>query len=67
MAPGSLRGLQLCVADVAAAYAELADRGVEVSDITSLSPEDRGTFFRIADADGTLERSRSSGSAATSR
>lgn len=33
MAPGSLRGLQLCVTDIAAARAELVSRGVEVSAI----------------------------------
>src|SRR6187200_1433372 len=33
MAPGSMRGLQLVVADAAAARQELLDRGVEVSDI----------------------------------
>jgi len=34
MAPGSMRGLQLCVADAAAARQELLDRGVEASEIT---------------------------------
>jgi hypothetical protein len=29
MAPGSMRGLQLCVADAQAARTELADRGLE--------------------------------------
>ena len=33
MAPGSLQGLQLVVADLRAAHAQLAERGVEVSDI----------------------------------
>ena len=33
MAPGSLKGLQLCVADIEAAHAELAERGVPVSPI----------------------------------
>ena len=33
MAPGSMRGLQLVVADAAAARQELLDRGVEVSEI----------------------------------
>jgi catechol 2,3-dioxygenase-like lactoylglutathione lyase family enzyme len=33
MEPGSLRGLQLVVSDIAAAHAELAGRGVEVSGI----------------------------------
>jgi predicted enzyme related to lactoylglutathione lyase len=52
MAPGSMRGLQLCVADAAAARAELVDRGVEASEIMVLSPEDGGTFFGFADPDG---------------
>jgi catechol 2,3-dioxygenase-like lactoylglutathione lyase family enzyme len=33
MAPGTLKGLQLCVADVASAQAELAARGVPVSPV----------------------------------
>lgn len=33
MPPGSLRGLQLVVSDIHAARAELAERGVEVSEI----------------------------------
>ncbi len=31
--PGSLKGLQLCVTDVAAARAELAERGVDVTPV----------------------------------
>ena len=34
MAPGSMRGLQLCVADAAAAREELLSRGVEASEIS---------------------------------
>ena len=49
MAPGSLEGLQLVVADVEAARAELAARGVEVSDVQDL-PWGRFVFF--ADPDG---------------
>lgn len=52
MAPGSMRGLQLCVADSAAAHAELAGRGVPVSDVQVLDPRDGGTFFGFADPDG---------------
>jgi predicted enzyme related to lactoylglutathione lyase len=52
MAPGSMRGLQLCVADAAAAHAELAGRGVPVSDPEVLDPSDGGTFFGFADPDG---------------
>ena len=33
MAPGSLQGLQLCVADIEAAHAELSGRGVPVGPI----------------------------------
>jgi catechol 2,3-dioxygenase-like lactoylglutathione lyase family enzyme len=32
-APGSLKGLQLCVADIEAAHAELSSRGVPISSI----------------------------------
>ena len=52
MAPGSLRGLQLVVADAAAARQELVDRGVECSDIMVFSPDDGGTFFGFRDPDG---------------
>ncbi len=47
--PGSVRGLQMVVADVEAAHAELAKRGVEVSDIHDL---DWGRFVFFADPDG---------------
>lgn len=33
MAPGSLQGLQLVVADITQAHAELVERGVDVSDV----------------------------------
>ncbi len=52
MAPGSLRGLQLVVADADAARQELLDRGVEVSDIMVFDERDGGTFFGFADPDG---------------
>ena len=52
MTPGSLRGLQLVVADARAARQELLDRGVEVSDIMEFSPDDGGTFFGYSDPDG---------------
>jgi predicted enzyme related to lactoylglutathione lyase len=52
MAPGSMRGLQLCVADAAAARAELIGRGVEASDILTFDEADGGTFFGFADPDG---------------
>ena len=52
MAPGSLRGLQLVVADAAAARQELLDRGVEVSEIMVFDQRDGGTFFGFSDPDG---------------
>lgn len=52
MAPGSMRGLQLVVADAAAARQELAERGVECSEIMVFSPDDGGTFFGFSDPDG---------------
>jgi len=52
MAPGSMRGLQLVVADAHAARGELVDRGVECSDIMEFSPDDGGTFFGFSDPDG---------------
>jgi predicted enzyme related to lactoylglutathione lyase len=52
MEPGSMKGLQLVVADAEAARHELLDRGVEVSEITRFSDQDGGTFFGFADPDG---------------
>lgn len=52
MAPGSLKGLQLVVADAAAARQELIDRGVAVSDIMVFDERDGGTFFGFDDPDG---------------
>ena len=52
MAPGSIRGLQLVVADAEAARAELTGRGVECSEITVFDERDGGTFFGFADPDG---------------
>jgi catechol 2,3-dioxygenase-like lactoylglutathione lyase family enzyme len=52
MAPGSMRALQLCVADAAAARAELVSRGVEASELTSFGDQDGSTFFGFADPDG---------------
>ena len=49
MAPGSLEGLQLVVADVEKARAELLSRGVEVSEVQDF-PWGRFVFF--ADPDG---------------
>jgi hypothetical protein len=52
MAPGSMRGLQLVVADARAAREELLGRGVEASEITVFDERDGGTFFGFSDPDG---------------
>lgn len=52
MTPGSIRGLQLVVADAQAAREELLERGVEASEITVFDPRDGGTFFGFSDPDG---------------
>ncbi len=49
MKPGSLTGLQLVVSDIEAARAELADRGVDVSDVQVF---DWGSFVYFSDPDG---------------
>nr|WP_272496414.1 glyoxalase superfamily protein [Actinomadura terrae] len=51
MAPGSVQGLQLVVADADAARAELAGRGVEVSDVHEF-PWGRFVFFKDPDGNG---------------
>jgi catechol 2,3-dioxygenase-like lactoylglutathione lyase family enzyme len=48
-APGSVKGLQLVVSDVHAARAELAERGVEVSDVQDFP---WGSFVFFSDPDG---------------
>jgi catechol 2,3-dioxygenase-like lactoylglutathione lyase family enzyme len=52
MAPGSMRGLQLVVADAQAGRDELMSRGVECSEIQVIDERDGGTFFGFADPDG---------------
>ena len=47
--PGSVRGLQMTVADIEAMHAELVGRGAEVSDIQDL---DWGRFVFFTDPDG---------------
>ena len=47
--PGSVRGLQMTVADIEATHAELAGRGAGVSEIQDL---DWGRFVFFADPDG---------------
>jgi predicted enzyme related to lactoylglutathione lyase len=49
MPPGSVRGLQLVVSDIEAARAQLADRGVDVSDVQAF---DWGRFVFFSDPDG---------------
>ena len=52
MAPGSMKGLQLVVADAAAAREELVSRGVEASEPVSFGDQDGSTFFGFSDPDG---------------
>jgi catechol 2,3-dioxygenase-like lactoylglutathione lyase family enzyme len=47
--PGSVEGLQLVVSDVAAARAELVERGVEVSEVQEFP---WGSFVFFSDPDG---------------
>lgn len=60
VAPGSVRGLQLVVSDIEAAHAELADRGVEVSDVQDF-PWGRFVFFRDPDGNGWAVQETGSG------
>ena len=60
MPPGSLKGLQLVVNDIHKAHAELADRGVDVSDVQVIGenprpvpdPLDNVGFVFFSDPDG---------------
>ena len=47
--PGSVQGMQLVVADIDAARAELVERGVEVSEVQKF---DWGSFVFFSDPDG---------------
>jgi predicted enzyme related to lactoylglutathione lyase len=47
--PGSVKGLQMVVADIEAAHAELVARGMDVSEINDLA---WGRFVFFADPDG---------------
>jgi catechol 2,3-dioxygenase-like lactoylglutathione lyase family enzyme len=49
MAPGSQRGVQMVVADVAAARQQLVEKGVQASEI---DVQPWGSFVRFADPDG---------------
>jgi predicted enzyme related to lactoylglutathione lyase len=51
MAPGSIEGLQMVVDDAEAARKELADRGVEVSDV-QVFPWGSFVFFKDPDGNG---------------
>jgi predicted enzyme related to lactoylglutathione lyase len=51
MAPGSIEGLQLVVDDADAAHDELAERGVDVSDVQDF-PWGRFVFFNDPDGNG---------------
>ncbi|MDJ0465142.1 VOC family protein [Streptomyces sp. H27-C3] len=60
-APGSLRGVQLCVTDIEAARAKLVSRGVEVSPVLHVGPQgwaegrseaDWSSFMHFTDPDG---------------
>jgi|SRR5829696_9145314 catechol 2,3-dioxygenase-like lactoylglutathione lyase family enzyme len=50
-APGSVQGLQLVVADIEAARAELLERGVEVGEVQDF-PWGRFVFFSDPDGNG---------------
>jgi catechol 2,3-dioxygenase-like lactoylglutathione lyase family enzyme len=52
MAPGSIKGLQLVVADAVAAREELIGRGVECGEIQVFDDRDGATFFGFSDPDG---------------
>ncbi len=49
---GSGAAMQLVVTDIDAARAELAGRGVEVSEVQTLDPRDGGKFVYFRDPDG---------------
>ncbi|MPV38462.1 VOC family protein [Georgenia subflava] len=51
MTPGSVEGLQLVVSDIEEAHAELADRGVPVSEVQDF-PWGRFVFFADPDGNG---------------
>ena len=55
-APGSTKGLQLVVEDIDAARSQLAERGVEITDVQQLGPEgapgSRFAFFTDPDGNG---------------
>jgi catechol 2,3-dioxygenase-like lactoylglutathione lyase family enzyme len=52
MPPGSLKGVQLIVADAYRARDELVERGVAAGDIDVIDERDGGTLFGFTDPDG---------------
>lgn len=52
MPPGSMKALQLVVADAAAARQELVEHGVDASELSVITEADGGTFFGFQDPDG---------------
>ena len=52
MPPGSLKGLQLVVADAYRAREQLFEKGIAVGDIEVIDERDGGTLFGFADPDG---------------
>jgi catechol 2,3-dioxygenase-like lactoylglutathione lyase family enzyme len=56
MEPGSVKGLQLVVDDMDAAYADLSGRGIELGDVQTLGPPDsegfKFVFFDDPDGNG---------------
>ena len=54
MEPGSLRGIQLVVTDIAAARTELLERGLDPGEVNQMGPEDMdgSKFLFFSDPDG---------------
>ncbi len=51
-APGAYQGLQLCVADIEKAHAELVARGLDISEPVRYADADGATFMHFTDPDG---------------
>ena len=52
MAPGTVQGLQLVVADAYRAREQLLEKGIAVGDIDVIDERDGGTLFGFSDPDG---------------
>jgi catechol 2,3-dioxygenase-like lactoylglutathione lyase family enzyme len=52
MTPGSLKGLQIVVADAYRAREQLLQRGVAAGEVEVIDPRDGGTLFGFEDPDG---------------